>query len=214
MVLGGSSPQAFGVVQPHVHLHFDGYGRIECILYESIVMVIVRPLRWPTDRSALLALDTFFVTDQVYHVVQTDKVVVLNSVPVIPPLRKDYHFANDVDSLPSFDQVMVAEDNGTLIGIAAVKIEARNRRAVLWHFYIAPRYRGRGIGRILMDNVIEAAQACEARCLWLETQNINYGAIQFYQRMGFQWCGLDTSLYDRQGNTAEEIALFFVHYLA
>ncbi len=176
-------------------------------------MVTVRPFRWPTDRSALLALDTSFVTHQVYHVVQTDQSFALTTVPAIPPVRKDYQFANDVDSLSSYDHVVVAEDDTTLIGIAAVKVEAWNRRAILWHFYIAPTYRGRGVGRILMDNLFETAQARDARCLWLETQNINYGAIQFYKRVGFQWCGLDTSLYDPDGHATAEIALFFVRYL-
>jgi ribosomal protein S18 acetylase RimI-like enzyme len=50
--------------------------------------------------------------------------------------------------------------------------------------------------------------------VWLETQNTNYGAIQFYRRVGFQCCGLDLSLYDTDGPAAGEIALFFVRYLA
>ncbi len=195
-------------------MHIVRYGTIECISYESIFMVTVRPLGWPADRSALLALDTSFITDQVYHVVQTDQSFVLSTVAVIPPLRKDYQFANDVDSLPSFDQVVVAEADAHLIGIAALKVEAWNRRAIIWHFYIAPAYRRRGVGRILIDSVIEAAQARDVRCLWLETQTINYSAIQFYKRVGFQWCGLDTSLYDPDGSATEEIALFFVRYLA
>jgi ribosomal protein S18 acetylase RimI-like enzyme len=32
-------------------------------------------------------------------------------------------------------------------------------------------------------------------CLWLETQNVNYPAVQFYRRMGFRLCGLDETLY-------------------
>ena len=33
---------------------------------------------------------------------------------------------------------------------------------------------------------------------------MNYPAIQFYQRMGFVWCGLDRSLYDPGGDAAGE----------
>jgi len=65
----------------------------------------------------------------------------------------------------------------------------------------------------LIDNVVQAAHQRHAGCLWLETQNINYGAIQFYQRVGFTWCGLDLALYDSHGLAAGETALFFVRYL-
>jgi ribosomal protein S18 acetylase RimI-like enzyme len=176
-------------------------------------MVAVRALHWPADRSALLALDTSFVTDRVYQLVQTEQAFELKTVAVTPSLRKDYQFTHDVDNLPAFDRVLVAEIDVTLTGVAALKLEAWNRRAVLWHFYVAPAYRGRGIGRILMDSVIEAAHTLDARCLWLETQNINYGAIRFYKQVGFQWCGLDTSLYDQQDSPTQEIALFFVRAL-
>jgi ribosomal protein S18 acetylase RimI-like enzyme len=79
--------------------------------------------------------------------------------------------------------------------------------------YIAPEHRGHGVGRALIDAAVTEVQKRNARCLWLETQNINYAAIQFYKRVGFQWCGLDTSLYDPQRVATEEIALFFVRWL-
>jgi ribosomal protein S18 acetylase RimI-like enzyme len=96
----------------------------------------------------------------------------------------------------------------------ALKFETWNRRAVVWHFYIAPAYRGRGVGRALVEAAAAEAQNRNARCLWLETQNINYGAIQFYEHVGFRWCGLDMSLYDPQRVATEEIALFFVRWLS
>lgn len=176
-------------------------------------MVTVRPLQWPADRAALHALDTSFVTNQVYQIAQTEHAFALTTVPITPPLRKDYQFMHEVDTLPTFDQVVVAECDATIAGVAALNVEAWNHRAILWHFYIAPEYRGRGVGRHLMHSVTQAAQARGARCVWLETQNINYGAIVFYQRVGFQWCGLDTALYDPSTTPPHEIALFFVRHL-
>jgi ribosomal protein S18 acetylase RimI-like enzyme len=52
-----------------------------------------------------------------------------------------------------------------------------------------------------------------ARCLWLETQNINYPAVRFYLHLGFQWCGLDRSLYEPGDPAASETALFFAYEL-
>jgi ribosomal protein S18 acetylase RimI-like enzyme len=56
-----------------------------------------------------------------------------------------------------------------------------------------------------------ARQRPSARCLWLETQNINYPAVQFYRRMGFRLCGLDETLYrpGMPGLLPAEVALYF-----
>jgi ribosomal protein S18 acetylase RimI-like enzyme len=70
-----------------------------------------------------------------------------------------------------------------------------------------------GSGPALIADGVQMAQYWRARCLWLETQNVNYAAIQFYQQLGFQWCGLDTTLYDSQESAAGEIALFFARPL-
>jgi ribosomal protein S18 acetylase RimI-like enzyme len=176
-------------------------------------MVNLRPLRWPDDRDPLCALDTSFITDRVYQVAASDLSFRLQDIPIAPPLHKAYRLADHVDAFPTFDYVVIAEMEETLVGVAALKLETWNGRAVLWHLYIAPAYRGRGVGRSLIENVMRAARERQARCLWLETQNVNYGAIQFYRRLGFQCCGLDLSLYDPDGPAANEIALFFVRQL-
>ena len=176
-------------------------------------MVSLRMLRWPDDRESLSSLDTSFTTDRIYQVVATNLSFVLHDTPIAPALHKDYRFADHVESLPSLDYVVVAEIDAVVAGVAALKVEAWNRRAVLWHLYIGRAYRRHGIGRSLIEDVIRAAQERQARCLWLETQNVNYGAIQFYQRVGFRCCGLDMELYDSDGAAAAETALFFVHPL-
>jgi hypothetical protein len=49
-----------------------------------------------------------------------------------------------------------------------------------------------------------------AACLWLETRNVSYPAVQFYLRMGFQLCGLDQSLYRPEPHILPgETALYF-----
>ena len=78
---------------------------------------------------------------------------------------------------------------------------------------VAPQHRGGGLGRALLNAVVALAHSTGARCVWLETQNINYAAIQFYRRAGFRLCGLDESLYDPQSPVGGEVALFFVREL-
>ena len=49
--------------------------------------------------------------------------------------------------------------------------------------------------------------------LTLETQGTNAPAIRFYQRAGFQFCGVHTALYDPATVAPEEAAVFFTHPL-
>ena len=98
------------------------------------------------------------------------------------------------------------------MGVVSTQYEAWNRRVVIWHLYVSPGDRGRGIGRRLVETAFEAARAAGARNAWLETSNLNVPGVRAYERLGFRLCGLDTSLYD--GTPAEgEVALFFCRSL-
>ena len=172
-------------------------------------MIALRPLRWPDDRAALLALDTSFITDRVFHLQHANHGFKLDEAPAETPIRKAYSLANFVDLIPSHDWVTVAEHNHGIAGVASMTIEAWNRRAVLNHLYVAREARRIGVGRALVTAAIEAAHVRNARCVWVETQTVNYGAVQFYRSLGFEWCGFDTSLYDPSDAGVDEVALFF-----
>ena len=88
-------------------------------------------------------------------------------------------------------------------------IEAWNRRAVLHHLYVAREARRIGLGQALVAAAIKTARDLKARCVWVETQTVNYAAVRFYRNMSFGWCGFDTSLYDPSDVGVDELALFF-----
>jgi GNAT superfamily N-acetyltransferase len=172
-------------------------------------MIALRPLRWPDDRTSVLALDTSFATDRVYRLGRARRSLTLEEVPVAPPLRKSYPLAEQADELPALSWASVAVEGDAVVGLAAVGIEEWNRRALLRHLYVAPAARGRGVGRALVEAAAGEARRRGARCLWAETQTVNPGAVRFYERAGFAWCGADASLYDPRDVAAGEVALFF-----
>jgi ribosomal protein S18 acetylase RimI-like enzyme len=69
-------------------------------------------------------------------------------------------------------------------------------------------YRRRGIGRALMNRVVERALASKLRIVVLETQNTNVKAIRFYRSMGFSLEAIDLSLYSNQDVESGEVAFF------
>lgn len=176
-------------------------------------MLTLRPARWPEDLAALAQLDASFTTERIYRVIRTDQSFELREEAVVPPLRKEYGPVTEDERLADMPCAVVAELHGRLAGFAAAEYEVWNRRAVVRHLYVAPGCRRQGLGAALLRELERYARSAGARCLWLETQNTNYPAVQFYQRTGFRLCGLDQSLYAPDGAAQDEIALFFVRDL-
>jgi ribosomal protein S18 acetylase RimI-like enzyme len=172
-------------------------------------VVTIRSVRLPDDRAPLLALDRAFTTDRVYRIARTPRSFVLEEVTVAPVVRKGFPLADDLGPGRSWEHGVVAEQAGALVGFAAWTHRRWNRRTELWHLYVAPAWRGQGIGRALIDAVVVAARESAMRCVWLETSNLAYPAIQFYEHLGFSLRGLDTSLYDPTDRSGGEIALYF-----
>ena len=173
-------------------------------------MFTIRSARWPQDISLLSEMDTSFTTERIYRPVQEGLSFRLVEEAVHPPLRKQYVFdPSDPDERQNWQYTALAEANGALAGFAAAQYVAWNRRVVLWHLYVVPCYRHCGVGTRLLEAISIFASSVQARCVWLETQNVNYPAIQFYKQNGFAFCGFDTSLYDPHNLEQAETALFF-----
>ena len=167
----------------------------------------IRPLSWPADLPQLERLDTSFSTDIVYDVQSLPHGFAIVERRVTPSLLKQYPIV--WEDLRACTAAIVAEREGVLLGVAALQHVAWNRRAAVAHLYVDRPARGQGIGARLVRDLHIRAKALHARCLWVETQNMNAPAIHFYERCGFVFSGLDLSLYDPQ-DTAGDIALYFV----
>jgi ribosomal protein S18 acetylase RimI-like enzyme len=170
---------------------------------------MIRPITLPTDEPTLLRLDTTFTTDRIYRVLASPLGFALEETPIDSPLRKSFPLEDEFGADRLWDAGFVAETAGAIGGFLALRHEAWNGRTVIWHLYVDQARRGAGVGRQLIETARSIAQGHGSRCLWLEVTNVNYPAIQFYQRVGFRLCGLDTSLYDPASEAAGETALFF-----
>ncbi|MEP6619791.1 MAG: GNAT family N-acetyltransferase [bacterium] len=168
--------------------------------------VIVRTLSWPTDHPQLERLDLAFHTDVVYDVQSRPRGFALVERPITPAIRKTYHV--EWNELLTDSVTVVAEHENVIVGVAALRHVAWNNRAVVTHLYVDGTARGHGVGTQLVQELRKHAAGLHARCLWVETQNVNVPAIRFYEKNGFVFSGLDVSLYDPR-TTGAEIALYF-----
>jgi GNAT superfamily N-acetyltransferase len=173
-------------------------------------MVTVRRARWPEDAAVLETLDASVTSECVYDVAREELGFRLVERRLDRPLNTAFGpLAELLEEARSMGCALVAEREGIPVGLAAAEHTAWNGRVLVRHLYVDARHRGCGAGRALLGAVEAFAREAGARCLWLETQNLNWPAIQFYQRVGFRFCGLDDSLYDPAAVMPGEVALFF-----
>jgi ribosomal protein S18 acetylase RimI-like enzyme len=80
----------------------------------------------------------------------------------------------------------LAMDEDTACGIAGSFLDQNDpTRAQLISMWTAPTHRQRGIGRLLVNEVLNWTRGRNARILLLMVTSNNESAIRFYQRLGF-----------------------------
>ena len=84
----------------------------------------------------------------------------------------------------------LALDEGAPCGIAGSFLNNNDpAQAQLISMWTAPTHRQRGIGRLLVNEILTWARTRQARTLLLMVTSINHSAILFYERLGFTRTG-------------------------
>ena len=82
-----------------------------------------------------------------------------------------------------------------LVGNAAVawvsKFPSSRHKVTLWGTFVAPHFRGRGIGQALVSRAIEHARSHGARRINLTVYVPNEHAVRLYEALGFVRCGVE-----------------------
>ena len=89
----------------------------------------------------------------------------------------------------SLGRIWVIGVDGHTAGYAALcfgySIEFGGRDAFVDELYLTDAFRGRGIGAIVLERLVEAAAALGIRALHLEVNRGNERAVRLYRRWGF-----------------------------
>jgi ribosomal-protein-alanine N-acetyltransferase len=74
----------------------------------------------------------------------------------------------------------------------------------LLNLTVAPPCQHRGLARLMLDALVAASGAADARWLWLEVRESNQRAQAVYRRYGFETIGLRRGYYPAAGGQRED----------
>ncbi len=104
------------------------------------------------------------------------------------------YFDNSTDSLFELFQeqnavYFIAEENGHVIGGGGIfpTKGLPSNTCELVKMYLHPKYRGKGIGRILREECISFAKSKSFENIYLETMPELIAALKVYEKLGFQY---------------------------
>lgn len=178
-------------------------------------MVEILPLS-DLSEAVLRRTITGYISNEKYKVSYTptdqNTIFILELVSLAEPYVK--HFDPSEEDIQHCQEAlragwsMGAFDGEEPVAVAIAEPEGWNDTLRVWEFHVAECYRGRGIGRQLMDRLAERARPAGLRSMVVETQNTNVPAIRFYRKAGFAIEGIDISYYTNQDYPEGEMAVF------
>ena len=180
------------------------------------------------DAPALHRLDYSFETERIYtlrvggSLAQSDNspyapgrpalAFELWETPVEPPLYKSYReydrtLAEVEARLSNIDGGYVALAGGQVAGVVLLTVDQWRSVARIGDIIVGRQFRRYGIGSLLLNCASDWARNRGCWAIVLETQNVNYPAIQFYLRNGLEVWSIHQHFYP-PGLVEHEVAIF------
>ena len=180
------------------------------------------------DAQALHKLDYSFETDRIYtlcvrgQLASGDANAKMADMPALifelvethvePSLYKDYReYAGTLEEvearLRSIDGGYIALADGQVAGAILLNVERGRSVTMIQDLLVGRQFRRYGIGSLLLNCACDWARKHLCWAILLETQNVNYPAIQFYLRNGLEVWGINSNFYP-PGSVEHEVAIF------
>ena len=181
-----------------------------------------------SDATALHAIDYSFETDRIYtlrvqnHLLHRSDMsdagpasvalaFELVETPIDPPYYKN--FREDANALADVEQRLYASEGGyialandEIAGCVLLTIDEERSIARISDLIVGNQYRRYGVGSLLLKCATDWARKRGCWAIVLETQSVNYPAIQLYLRNGMEIWGINQHSY-APGPNEHEIAV-------
>lgn len=110
---------------------------------------------------------------------------ILSSQQIEYMLNWMYDVALLANQLESGYTFLLAEEEGQALGFAVYQSNAMEAKTKLHKLYVLPIHHGKGIGKALLQEVVQRARIGVQEAVVLNVNKFNKKAIDFYLSMGF-----------------------------
>jgi ribosomal-protein-alanine N-acetyltransferase len=112
---------------------------------------------------------------------------------------------NIVDALEHGYVCSVAEDNGEICGYAILMPAVDE--AELLNIGVAAEQQRRGLGRMILNEMLQTARAMYMKRVFLEVRSSNVAAIALYRRAGFELIGVRYGYYQNANGGEDALVM-------
>lgn len=99
----------------------------------------------------------------------------------------------------------VCEEMDRILGYSIVSVAVGE--AHILNISVDPAEQGQGVGRKMLENLIEVARSKRAETVFLEVRPSNVGALALYQKMGFNEIGVRKDYYPAENGREDALML-------
>lgn len=132
-------------------------------------------------------------SSDIHKLKELEQAVVEAERPFNPNIKPGkVHYYDLEDLLSSEDAyLLVAEDNGSIVATGYAKIQAskaalnHQKHAYLGFMFVSPDYRGKGINREIINQLIQWGRSRQVFDFYLDVYAENIAAIKAYEKVGF-----------------------------
>jgi phosphinothricin acetyltransferase len=121
---------------------------------------------------------------EIYNDIIVNTTAVYDYHPHTLAMRKEWFETRKAEGYPIF----VAEENKTIVGFSTIgsfRKWAAYKYAVENSVYVASSYRGRGLGKLLLEPLITASKALNKHCILAGIDASNDASIALHKTYGF-----------------------------
>jgi phosphinothricin acetyltransferase len=122
---------------------------------------------------------------EIYNDVIVNTTAVYDYEPHTLEMRRQWFRIKEAQGYPVF----VAEENGRIVGFSSIgpfRAWAAYKYSVENSIYVAADQRGRGIGKLLLEPLIKAAEELDMHTILAGIDSTNEASIMLHRKMGFK----------------------------
>ena len=141
--------------------------------------------------------------DDIEQLKSFEQAVISAERPFNSAIKANGAYYYDLDELIASDNslLLILEDDGNSIATGYVKIEKskpsfqHSYHGYLGFMYVLPEYRGQGLNKLMINELISWAQNKDVQDFYLDVYSGNQAAINAYQKLGFQSSMIEMKLH-------------------